>query len=329
MKPEDQKALKTPDFIYRNVLHNEDCHHDQMQAQGLSTRDEFACKDDSFDEELHEFEVYKQYKDKQNRLIQKYQEKQKLRGKYGKHREPKKLEASVAREATSPKELFDRNAQIQQDRDPISTIRSNVQKKLIKQRDDDEKMIDILLSGTSATLVIQNDATKQIHVSWVGDSMFTVCTGSDTPKKAKNNAQVWPHKATMEKERFRIFSSKGEIRQNNDFYHRVYMRGRLYPGMKTTRSIGDLLAHQIGVTSEPDFVSYHLSFSDKWFIVGVDSLWKYFNCPEKLINFISQIPASESVVHGYICDKIFQRVRDSSTKLLQHDDLTFLISFLI
>ena len=41
---------------------------------------------------------------------------------------------------------------------------------MIKKRQDDEKYFDILLSGTSATLIIQNDFKKQIFVAWVGDS---------------------------------------------------------------------------------------------------------------------------------------------------------------
>jgi hypothetical protein len=40
---------------------------------------------------------------------------------------------------------------------------------------------------------------------------------------------------------------------------RVYVRGRMYPGLSTTRSLGDLLAHQIGVTSEPSVKVINLS----------------------------------------------------------------------
>lgn len=32
----------------------------------------------------------------------------------------------------------------------------------------------------------------------------------------------------------------------------------MYPGLTISRSLGDLIAHQIGVTSEPEFVSYEL-----------------------------------------------------------------------
>ena len=63
------------------------------------------------------------------------------------------------------------------------------------------------------------------------------------------------HKASDETEAFRIYSNMGEIRETSDGEQRVFLRARMYPGLKTTRSVGDLLAHQIGVTSEPSFDS--------------------------------------------------------------------------
>jgi hypothetical protein len=32
---------------------------------------------------------------------------------------------------------------------------------------------------------------------------------------------------------------------------RIYVRARMYPGLSISRSLGDILAHHIGVTSEP------------------------------------------------------------------------------
>ena len=54
----------------------------------------------------------------------------------------------------------------------------------------------------------------------------------------------------------------------------------MYPGLKTTRSIGDLLAHQIGVTSEPNFDSQQIS-SEKCFVLGTPGLFD--TLPKKVI----------------------------------------------
>ena len=63
------------------------------------------------------------------------------------------------------------------------------------------------------------------------------------------------HTCENEAELTRIYKSRGEVKTGNtltgDKKPRVYVRGRTYPGLSTTRSLGDLLAHQIGVTSEP------------------------------------------------------------------------------
>jgi hypothetical protein len=40
---------------------------------------------------------------------------------------------------------------------------------------------------------------------------------------------------------------------------RIYVRGRTFPGLSTSRSLGDLLAHHIGVTSEPSVRIINLS----------------------------------------------------------------------
>jgi serine/threonine protein phosphatase PrpC len=53
----------------------------------------------------------------------------------------------------------------------------------------------------------------------------------------------------------RIYKNRGEVKTgltlSGDKKPRIYVRGRTFPGISTSRSLGDLLAHQIGVTSEP------------------------------------------------------------------------------
>lgn len=56
---------------------------------------------------------------------------------------------------------------------------------------------------------------------------------------------------------------------------RIYVRGRTYPGISTTRSLGDLLAHNIGVTSEPSFKIINLSENgmEQFIALGTDGIW--------------------------------------------------------
>jgi hypothetical protein len=61
------------------------------------------------------------------------------------------------------------------------------------------------------------------------------------------------HIPTDEIEKIRIYNHRGEIRTSAlEKKTRIYVRARMYPGLSTSRSLGDVLAHHIGVTSEPN-----------------------------------------------------------------------------
>jgi serine/threonine protein phosphatase PrpC len=55
---------------------------------------------------------------------------------------------------------------------PIKEIQENNLNERASNRSIDEKFLDIALSGTSATLVIQT--IKKIYIGWVGDSLAVV-----------------------------------------------------------------------------------------------------------------------------------------------------------
>ena len=112
-------------------------------------------------------------------------------------------------------------------------------------------MFDILLSGSGATLVFQTP--KKLYVSWIGDSNVLVAGKSNEEKEFLNQPA---HRPSRDGEKYRIYNAKGEIRKTNDGFERVYMRARMYPGLKISRTLGDLIPHQIGVISEPSFVCH-------------------------------------------------------------------------
>lgn len=65
--------------------------------------------------------------------------------------------------------------------DPLVNIRNADLKNRISAREESENAFDILLSGTSATLVIQLE--RKLYVAWVGDSMLAFC-GKNQAKNA-------------------------------------------------------------------------------------------------------------------------------------------------
>ena len=83
-----------------------------------------------------------------------------------------------------------------------------------------------------------------------------------------------------ENEKIRIYNHRGETRvSGNEKKTRIYVRARMYPGLSTSRSLGDVLAHHIGVTSEPDFKIHDFTNndSDKFIVMGTDGIWDVIN----------------------------------------------------
>ena len=88
-----------------------------------------------------------------------------------------------------------------------------------------------------------------------------------------------PHKPNDEEERFRIYNHRGEIREDNEKVERVFLRARMYPGLTTTRSIGDLIPHQIGMTSEPSIKNKLIESTDKFMVLGSPTLFDNLPIP--------------------------------------------------
>jgi hypothetical protein len=76
---------------------------------------------------------------------------------------------------------------------------------------------------------------------------------------------------------YRVYNWRGEVQDDAYGVKRVYLRGRNYPGLKISRTIGDLISHQVGIISEPSFMVHNINkMTDKTFLMGSSGLWEYF-----------------------------------------------------
>ena len=104
------------------------------------------------------------------------------------------------------------------------------------------------------------------------------------------------------------------------------MRGRLYPGISVTRSLGDITAHRIGVLSEPSVGSLYRD-KDAILVVASQGLWNSMS-PKEVFNFIKD---NQHLPYGLISEKLAQNIRDlhndpeSSNDGGQYHDLTIII----
>ena len=104
---------------------------------------------------------------------------------------------------------------------------------------------------------------KKVYLAWVGDCHAVLCKKEKKVISVKLTGDKIMHTPSDEKEMARIFVNRGEVKTgmtlSGDKKPRIYVRGRTYPGLSASRSLGDLLAHHIGVTSEPSFRIINMS----------------------------------------------------------------------
>jgi serine/threonine protein phosphatase PrpC len=99
--------------------------------------------------------------------------------------------------------------------DTIGRIRNEDLNKRICTRNENEKSFDILLSGTSATIVIQTP--KKLHYGWIGDSNIALWSLKDKTGSGKTMFLNDPaHKPCNPNEKIRIYNNRGEIRETSD-----------------------------------------------------------------------------------------------------------------
>ena len=106
---------------------------------------------------------------------------------------------------------------------------------------------------------------------------------------------------------------------------RIYVRARMYPGLSTSRSLGDLLAHKIGVTSEPNIKIVNLGPNDKFIAMGSDGIWDNIGY-EDVLDIVNEYGLRDPGMSSeYICSKV-KDICVSDNSLL--DDMTIIISHL-
>ena len=106
-------------------------------------------------------------------------------------------------------------------------------------------------------------------------------------------------------EKIRIYNFTGEVRQSSiDKKNRIYVRARMYPGLSISRSIGDVLAHEIGVISTPEVLEHEIT-NGLFIVMASSGIWDYISTEEvvELINGYRE--------GGSCCDIIYGKVKDS------------------
>jgi len=161
-------------------------------------------------------------------------------------------------------------------------------------------VFDTMMSGTTAiTAVLKDD---NLIVANCGDSRCVVAVDSEdgrllahplsrdqTPhrrdelRRVKRAGAMVCNMAQLEgaepmHENWSL--TLGDVIDDGGDPPRLFLRGKVYPGVAFTRSIGDALAQGIGVFAEPEIDELKLNSSHKFLILASDGIWEFITNQE-------------------------------------------------
>mmetsp|Transcript_101327 Transcript_101327/g.326991 ORF Transcript_101327/g.326991 Transcript_101327/m.326991 type:complete len:372 (-) Transcript_101327:152-1267(-) len=152
-----------------------------------------------------------------------------------------------------------------------------------------EGHFDCALSGTTATLAMHREGF--LYVAHVGDSRAVLARKPGSEFEAEELTE--DHKPTCETERKRIQAYGGQVKRlEGDIPHRVFLSGKMYPGLAMTRSIGDTVGATAGVTSIPEVKSVKVKKDCRFLLMCSDGIWEFINTQEA-VNIVARYPSNE------------------------------------
>ena len=160
---------------------------------------------------------------------------------------------------------------------------------------NNEKLIDINLSGSTCILIIQ--IGDNIISANIGDTKaylvyedINISTCGDEYNKYKNIKLSRDCTPYIETEKMRIIMNGGNVIQLKNNLNqesgplRIYLKGDNIPGLPITRSFGDRIGKNIGIISNPAINEYTLNKSVKFIIIASSGVWKFMK-EKEILNF--------------------------------------------
>jgi serine/threonine protein phosphatase PrpC len=149
----------------------------------------------------------------------------------------------------------------------------------------EESKIDCSLSGsTCSSLIIFQD--KLISAN-VGDSRAVLARYENGQYNAINLTR--DHKPTEPDEMKRILNNGGRIKQfteprtgNSIGPERIWLKNSEIPGLAMSRSLGDNLAHTVGVSAEPEIQKFEFNGTEKFILLASDGIWEFIDSDESV-----------------------------------------------
>ena len=183
--------------------------------------------------------------------------------------------------------------------------------------------IDIFCSGS--TVVIVHISKEKIICANCGDSRAILISGNNGCSSIVKLSR--DHKPNLMEEKKRILAAGGRVEKIYGMGpYRVWFKDGDYPGLAMSRSIGDTLAHKIGVSDLPEIMEFNISkVKPIAIVVASDGVWEFMT-NEQVKNFVIKYRNSQdaSGCSKEIVEKARQIWKGTSFAI---DDITCVVAF--
>ena len=209
--------------------------------------------------------------------------------------------------------------------DMIKNCQNKLDNKILNKNID----FDIKFSGTTNLMlfIIGN----KLICSNIGDSRCVLFTCTEEEKwdfiELSND-----HNPQNEKEKKRILKMGGEIhpyydeKGNFEGPDRIYEKGKPYPGLSLSRTVGDIEGKKIGIISEPEIIFKNIENDFKYIVMGSDGLWDQVR-PYDIIRIVR--PFFKKKNPDGACQAILKRaVQNWDKSDDERDDVTVMVIFI-
>mmetsp|Transcript_52281 Transcript_52281/g.96290 ORF Transcript_52281/g.96290 Transcript_52281/m.96290 type:complete len:385 (-) Transcript_52281:38-1192(-) len=152
------------------------------------------------------------------------------------------------------------------------------------------------MSGTTATVAIQDHINQKLTLAHVADSSAVLGTFTTPLKQAIRAIRLTrDHKPNLQDEKERIESNGGRVVFDGYKNHRVFAKKGRYPGLNMSRCIGDLLGHMdAGLTCAPEVTEKVISPLDHVLLICSDGVWEFIE-PLEAVDIVTQYPAEKAI----------------------------------
>jgi serine/threonine protein phosphatase PrpC len=199
-----------------------------------------------------------------------------------------------------------------------------INKEILKQNN---KAFDCSLSGASCISLIIS--LEKIISANLGDNKAILARyENDLYNYVNLNRE---HKPTLPDEKKRILEHNGKIghlyEKSNNSPKKVYLKNSDIPGLPLSRSFGDVIAHSVGVISEPEVKYFSFNGNEKFIIMASHGFWDIIN-GEKSVEIVREFYDNNMDAIGAL-NKLALEILNKceNEKKIINEDIIIIIAF--